>query len=147
MPKRITQLSDEQESAMPEWAAQWIRVGLCTDEADWDSFTDGCRRCYGYAGLRWHGNVVKVGNPLVLSLAAPLAAYLFNPSVRGRGVSAAVRTAVRDPVHDAVYSVVRPPVHDMVHDAVRVPVNVAADGAIGGGVARCCAQCSAQRGV
>ena len=77
MPKRIDKLTPAQEARMESWADEWIKRGLDTSPADRERVEDGIRRCYEFAKIPWHGNVIWVDCPLVLSLSAPIAAYLF----------------------------------------------------------------------
>lgn len=51
MPKIITRLTKDQESRFSQYAQMYIKIGLCCDEADWEKFEDGVRRCYQYAEL------------------------------------------------------------------------------------------------
>lgn len=110
MVTRIERLTPEQEAQMPAWAEKWIEVGRCTDEADWATFADGARRCYGYADLPWHANVVRVSNPLVLSIAAPLAAHILDTGMIETSANVAPSTAVNEKtatsVEQAVYAAV-----------------------------------------
>jgi hypothetical protein len=116
---KITTLTAEQRARMSEWAEHWIEIGHSIEPADWSAFEDAARRCYEFAGLRWHGNVVRVSSPFALALAAPMAAYLIERD-----------DAVRDAVHDAVHDAVRGAVHDAVHGAVDGAVHGAVHGAV-----------------
>lgn len=58
-------------------ADSWSEIGLHTGQADRPTFEAAARRCYEYAGVPWHGNVVWVSSPLVMALAAPVAALLI----------------------------------------------------------------------
>ncbi len=105
MTRRIDTLTDEQRAQMDAHADKWIAAGWSTEPADFDRFTKAAEACYGFAGLPWHGNVVRVSSPLTLSLVAPLAAYelaLRKHSVVHDAVHSAVHDAVRDAVRDAV---------------------------------------------
>lgn len=108
--KRITELTDEQRAAMDAHADKWIAHGWSTEPADWALFEDAAERCYKYAGLPWHGRVVRVSSPLVLSLAAPIAAFILAQDERDavrNALSGAVGRAVGNPVNDAVNAAVR----------------------------------------
>ena len=98
MPKRIDKLTPGQEAHMAAWADEWIEVGLSTDPIDVPRFRAACESLYGYAGIPWHGNVIVVPNPLVGTLAAPVAASLL----QGGAVDAAVDRAVVGAVDGAV---------------------------------------------
>jgi hypothetical protein len=130
MTRRITQLTDEQKAAIPAHVQRWIDVGWCTDPADWATFEEGARACYGYAGLAWPGRVVRVESPLVLSLAAPIAAHLLTQRRGGGAVGVAVDAAVDDAVDDAVNGAVRVAVRGAVDDAVDDAVRAAVNGAV-----------------
>jgi hypothetical protein len=160
MPKRIDKLTEEQKARMGPWAEQWIERGLSTAPADFEAWEEGARACYWYTGIAWPGVVVRVGNPLVLALAAPIAAHLLKSrggavhdavgGAVGVAVGVAVRDAVRGAVDDAVGNAVRDAVrgavrgavddavggavHGAVHDAVGVAVRDAVDDAVGGAV-------------
>lgn len=109
MPKRaerLNKLTDEQVAAMGPYADTWIRRGLDCTPVDHATVEDGIRRCYEYAGIPWHGNVIWVDSPLVVALAAPIASHLLvDGAVRG-AVDAAVRGAVDGAVDAAVRAAV-----------------------------------------
>jgi hypothetical protein len=136
MPKRIDKLTEEQKARMGPWAEQWIERGLSTAPADFEAWEEGARACYWYTGIAWPGVVVRVGNPLVLALAAPIAAHLL----KSRGgavhdaVGGAVGVAVGVAVRDAVRGAVDDAVGNAVRDAVRGAVRGAVDDAVGGAV-------------
>lgn len=121
MTRRITQLTPDQQAAMATHADMWIAHGLNTDPVDMDTFIEGARGCYEFAGIPWHGNVVRVASPIVGAFAAPIAAHLLR--------SGAVRGAVGVAVDDAVGGAVRGAVDDAVGDAVGGAVR----DAVGGG--------------
>jgi hypothetical protein len=97
MVKRVDLLTNEQRSRMDAWADRWIEIGLCTGAADRPKFEAAVQKCYQAAGLTWHGNVVWVSSPMVMALAAPVAAFVLELGRRG-----AVGGAVRDAVGGAV---------------------------------------------
>jgi hypothetical protein len=134
----LTKLTAAQKERMASWTDEWIARGLCTEEADWVAFEDAARRCYEYAGIPWHGNVVRVSNPLVLALAAPIAAHILRgvamDGAVGGAVDGAVGDAVRGVVYDAVGDAVRGAVGDAVDGAVYDAVGGAVRGAVGGAV-------------
>jgi hypothetical protein len=84
MVDRVPGLTAEQAAQLPAHAGRWTRTGLCTGLADRPAFEAAARRWYEHAQLPWHGNVVWVGSPLVLQLAALLAALFIQ--LRRRGV-------------------------------------------------------------
>ena len=105
---RIDKLTPEQTARMASWAQEWIKRGLSCEPADRATFEAACQRCYEYAGLKWHGNVVWVGSPIVVAMAGPIAAQLVGSR----------RDAVWDAVGDAVWGAVEDAVWDAVGDAV-----------------------------
>src|SRR5574337_1198330 len=130
MVKRIDSLTPQQRARMDEWADKWISVGLRTGAADRPSFEKAAEQCYRISGLPWHGNVVWVPSPIVMAIAAPVAALVIqlhrakNPGDAVRGaVRDAVDGAVRDAVDGAVSDAVRGAVSGAVGDAVRVAVD------------------------
>lgn len=78
--KRIDKLTPEQEAQLDPWADKWIAIGLSTDRADRAKFEGAVRECYGFAGYAEPKNITWVQSPLVLSIAAPLAALVLEPN-------------------------------------------------------------------
>jgi len=138
MVKRITALTAEQRGRMEEWADRWIAIGLSTERADWERFEMAARACYRYAGLPGPRVVVRVSSPLVMALAAPMAAHILD---RGHGavdgaVAGVVDGAVAEAVEAEVYGAVADAVHGAVAEAVEAEVYGAVEaevyGAVGG---------------
>ena len=129
MVKRIEKLTDAQRKRFDEWSDKWIEIGLRTGPADRQKFESAAKRCYEFAGIPWHGRVVWVSSPIVMAIAAPVAALMLQAhGKQSRGaVSGAVRDAGGGAVHDAVGVAVRRDVHGAVDGAVRGAV----DGAVG----------------
>ena len=118
--KRITKLTDEMRAIFPAIIEEWTAKGLDCTPVDRALVEDGMRRCYGYAGIPWHGNVVWVGAPIVVALAAPVAShYLAVGGAVDGAVDGAVRGAVRDAVRGAVYDAVGDAFDGAVYGAVR----------------------------
>ena len=124
MTKRINKLTDEQKSHMDEHADKWIAYGLNTEPADFDQAVEGIKACYEFAGLKWHGNVVRVSSPLVMALAGPIASTIL----------AQMKNAPDDVVDDAVDVAVDDAVDVAVSGAVSGAVDVAVDVAVGDAV-------------
>lgn len=97
MPKRIDKLTAEQEARMPAWRDKWIAIGLSTERADRAKFEAAALRCYKAAKLPAPKHIVWVSSPLIMALAAPIAAYLLDK--RG-AVHGAVDGAVGEYVKD-----------------------------------------------
>jgi len=53
-----------------------IGIGISNGVAGRLAFETAARQCYEHAGVPWHGNLVWVSSPLVVVLAAPMAALL-----------------------------------------------------------------------
>ena len=137
MAKRIDKLTPAQTEAMAGWADRWIEIGLRTGPADRAKFEAAAERCYGYAGIPWHGRVVWVSSPMVMALAGPIASFVLEARKRGidlrssdAAVNDAVRGAVGVAVRDAVDDAVRGAVGGMVRGAVRVAVDDTVSGAV-----------------
>ena len=119
MPKRIDKLTSEQESRMESWAQEWISRGLCTDEADWETFESNAQKCYELSGLKWHGLVIRVGSPLAVAVTVPtLAATIGKGSQVGAQVRDQVWDQVRSQVGSQVWDQVRSQVGAQVRDQV-----------------------------
>lgn len=84
--KYISTLTEEQREAMPGWAEKWIEIGLCTAPADRLKFTRAAARCYEFADIEWHGNVIWVSSPMVLSISAPVSAAILKCFAKYDGV-------------------------------------------------------------
>jgi len=133
MAKRIDKLTPAQTEAMAGWADRWIEIGLRTGPADRAKFEAAAERCYGYAGIPWHGRVVWVSSPMVMALAGPIASFVLEARKRGidlRSSGVAVDAAVDAAVRGAVGGAVRGAVRDAVGGAVRVAVDDAVDDAV-----------------
>ena len=138
MSKRITSLSTAQKAAMQQHADYWIAKSLDISEPDWNEWEEGAKACYGFAGVEWPSNVIRVPNPLVGALAFPIAASIIEGRLAGASPQADVRGAVGDAVDGAVDGAVRGAVGDAVDGAVdgavRGAVGDAVDGAVGDAV-------------
>lgn len=77
--KRIDKLTPEQEAMLDPWADKWIAIGLSTDRANRELFEGAVKECYGFAGYEEPKNITWVDSPLVLAIAAPLAALIVEP--------------------------------------------------------------------
>lgn len=139
MPTRLTGLTPDQQAATGGWAERYVARALSTEPADRRRFEAAAERCYRHAGLEWHGNVVWVENPVVVSLAGSLTSYVLKEFDRKRGhrrlcsvggASSAVHwgiyAAVGSAVHKAIYAAIEPSVHRSVN-LVRLAVELAVD--------------------
>jgi hypothetical protein len=98
------------ESLIPQWhtelqraCQQWIEHGLRTGPAHQAAFESAARRCYEHAGIAWPGSVIWVGSPLVIAVAAPVAALLIQWRRRGslKGRDGALGRVLREVVSAA----------------------------------------------
>jgi hypothetical protein len=96
MEKRIDELTPAQQARIPEWADRWTEIGLRTGAADREKFEKAAEDFYYAAHLEWHHNVVWTPSPIVLALAAPVAAFMIELRHQGMVHDAAVRHAVAD---------------------------------------------------
>jgi hypothetical protein len=120
MPKRINKLTQAQKDQIPAWVEKWIKIGLQTGPADREGFERGVKECYRFAHLAEPKAIVWVPSPLVIALAAPIAAHIIS---KGKSVGEAVAGAVRGAVGGAV--------GEAVDEAVDEAVAEAVDGAVG----------------
>ena len=132
--KKITELTKEQESRFPEWADKWTKIGLCTDEADWDTFEKNIRIAYDKAGVAFPNKIIRVQSPIVGALASSIAESFLKHGAVGGAVDGAVGGAVDDAVHGAVGGAVHGAVLGAVLGAVHGAVDDAVRGAVGGAV-------------
>src|SRR6266540_7299297 len=100
MVKALAFLTDDQRAQMPAWAERWIRIGLSTEPMDLPRFSDGVRACYRFAKIEEPRVIVPVSSPLVLALAAPIAAQVIW-QLEPEGQRGTGRGAVRDAGGDA----------------------------------------------
>lgn len=104
MPTRIDKLTEAQRAKIDAWADRWIEIGLRTGKADRQTFEAAARRCYEHAKIPWPGRVVWVTSPLVVALAAPVAAFVLELRKKsiidlgavGGAVGGLIRKAVAD---------------------------------------------------
>ena len=117
MPTRIDNLTPVQRAQMDAWADKWIEIGLRTGAADREKFEQAAQRCYTAAGIPWPRRVVWVPSPIVMAIAAPVAALLHEFARHGVGMpdvaSGAVDGAVSDAVDGAAPTISRQLAHDI----------------------------------
>ena len=105
--KKITELTKEQEARFPEWVDRWIKIGLCTEEADWGVFDKNIRIAYQKAGITFPNRIVRVQSPIVGAFASAIAEGILRNGAVGGAVGVAVGVAVGDAVDGAVGGAVR----------------------------------------
>lgn len=118
MTRRLETLTGSQHARMQAHARTWIDIGLKTGPADRPLFERAVRRCYEFAHIPWHYNVVWVSSPWVLALAAPIATRLLR-SRRARLSPTEVRNAVTAAVGGMVEDETLEAVQEAVGEAVR----------------------------
>ena len=120
--KYLKTLTAHERDQMPAWAARWIDIGLRTGPADRERFEASAKECYRFAEISWPGPVVWVASPLVLALAASMAAVYIELLERGQGramTAAEIKAAVGSAVDSAVRLAVRSAVGSAVDSAVK----------------------------
>lgn len=122
MPSSPPDLTDAQQAAVPGHVAHWVARGRRTDPPDPADVERVLRACHDLSDVAWPGQVVYVDNPVVLALAAPIAACVLDAGGRARDrTPELIRTALADRVRDAVGP--GPGRRDWrLFEAVRVPV-------------------------
>src|SRR5437660_570977 len=132
--KKLTTLTEDQKSRFNQYVQMYTKIGLSTDEADWDKFEDGVRRCYKFANLEQPKIFVRVESPIVLCFASSIAAFVIadlqNPGNKKQAVHSAVYSAVYSAVDSAVGSAVGSVVRSAVYSAVYSVVGSAVDWAV-----------------
>lgn len=81
MVQKITELTNEQQAMMPVWRDQWIKKGLQTGDADFDTFATNIEICYDEAEIPFPGLIVKVGSPPVGAFVAAIAERLYRAGI------------------------------------------------------------------
>jgi hypothetical protein len=105
MVNRVASLTPGQTAQMAEHAARWIETSLATGPAERRAFEEAARRCYVYAGIPWHGNVVWMSSPLTLALATLLIQVRHDPS--GSGLAQLLRCAILPCLGEAAWNEVQ----------------------------------------
>lgn len=78
---KITELTEAQKARFPEWVQKYTQVGLSCEPADKLRAERGIRAHYECAKIPCPDTVVWVASPIVLSIAAPIAASLIENDV------------------------------------------------------------------
>ena len=112
MAERIEKLTLEQVGRLPEFAAEWVAVGLSTAPADRARAEAGVTLAYEAAGLPPPGSVIWLGSPMAGALGAALLAQ----------VEAQVGDQVWAQVWDQVWAQVEAQVRDQVWAQVEAQV-------------------------
>lgn len=63
MPKKITRLTDEQKAQIPGWVEKWIKIGLCTDPAEFDRAEKAVLACYDLIKAPRPQKVIRAASP------------------------------------------------------------------------------------
>ena len=115
--RRIYQITDAQRAQMAPWRDRWIAIGLSTQRADRPRFERGAIAAYEAASLPTPKRIIWVPSPIVLALAAPIAAYIL--AQRDGGVDSALDSSVDSALDSSVDSAVGRAVNVAVRLAVR----------------------------
>src|SRR3990167_5731666 len=145
---KIVSLSLSERGRLREWRDKWVKIGLSTEPADFETFEKNVELCYRFAKLK-PVPVIKVESPIVGAFAASIAMHVicsvFQAAIRrtvmlpvdstvdsdvASAVESAVDSAVRSAVDSAVDSAVRSAVDSDVASAVRSAVRSAVDSAV-----------------
>ena len=141
---KIVSLSLSERGRLREWRDKWVKIGLSTEPADFETFEKNVELCYRFAKLK-PVPVIKVESPIVGAFAASIAMHVicsvFQAAIRrtvmlpvdstvDSDVASAVRSAVRSAVDSAVESAVDSDVASAVESAVLSAVESAVDSAV-----------------
>ena len=134
--KKLSSLTAEQKKRMPEWVDKWIKIGLCTDEADWLTFERGVSKCYKFSNLSPDIKIIRVQNPLVAVIVGPILEIMQQGVQRGvqRGVEQSVQQGVWRDLGDGVEWGVREDVRRGVWDGVQQGVRQGVERGVWDGV-------------
>ena len=81
MTTKIMALTPEQKARFPEWVERYTQIGLSCEPADKPRAERGIRAHYARASIECPDTFVWVASPIVLSIAAPIAAALIENEV------------------------------------------------------------------
>src|SRR3990167_7443472 len=134
---KIVSLSLSERGRLREWRDKWVKIGLSTEPADFETFEKNVELCYRFAKLK-PVPVIKVESPIVGAFAASIAMHVicsvFQAAIR-RTVMLPVDSTVDSDVDSAVRSAVRSAVDSAVRSAVDSAVDSAVRSAVGSAVA------------
>ena len=133
---KIVSLSLSERGRLREWRDKWVKIGLSTEPADFETFEKNVELCYRFAKLK-PVPVIKVESPIVGAFAASIAMHVicsvFQAAIR-RTVMLPVDSTVDSDVASAVESAVLSAVESAVDSAVDLAVRSAVDSAVGSAV-------------
>lgn len=123
MPKYIDKLTPEQESRFGEWTDKWIKIGLQTGDADFETFDKYIKVAYEKANLEFPPVIVRVKSPLVGAVASSLAmAILNNELLKSKkqtgeafdnvNLHAEITPELKQDIHDATIEALSPYLED-----------------------------------
>lgn len=95
----LTELTSEQKAQLKPWADKWIKIGLSTEQADWNTFEINIRKCYEFANLDQPKEIIRISSPLRI-------VDYKDKFDTAASVYSAVYSAVNSAVHSAVGSVI-----------------------------------------
>lgn len=126
MPTRIDSLTAEQRDQMHEWTQKWIKIGVSTERADRALFEQAAKKCYEFANIPWHNNVIWVDSPIVASIGGSVAAYLLTLD-KDDPKRQDIHLAICDKLSKAVDSCVGNEVREVIHQALSTGFNFSGD--------------------
>jgi hypothetical protein len=131
--EQLTPLTAEHRDRIPSFVREWIDDACCTTpltDNEWQAWEAGVQHCYAASGHRWPGVVVRVGSPMIGTLAAPIAVRVLRRLRRdGACDSARIDAAVATSSRQAVGPEFRPAVCAAASAAVRAALDAAPPGA------------------
>jgi len=114
--KKITQITEEQASKFGEWVDMWVKIGLSTESADFDTATEAALKAYRLCNLNKPQIILRMSSPYGATIGGTLAWMFLKESGRAQ---------VRAQVGDQVWAQVRDQVWAQVRDQVWAQVRAA----------------------
>jgi len=114
--KKITSISKEQIAKFKDWSDEWIKIGLSTEPADFDTATEAALRAYKLCNLDKPMVVLRMGSPMAATLGGAYAWMML------KELGAQVRSQVWSQVESQVGSQVRSQVESQVWSQARSQV-------------------------
>ena len=96
--EKITELTPEQESRIPEWIEKWVKIGLSTEPADFDKAIAAAKKAYSLCGLDQPLIILKVGSPYAATIGGAIA-YKILKDLTSAKAGAGGQVADVDPLY------------------------------------------------
>lgn len=77
----IKEMTPEQRAQIPAHLEKWDKIADSTEPADWATWEEGARACYGFVNEQWPGFVVRTPSILSGALVAGFLAYMSETKV------------------------------------------------------------------